>query len=54
MSVLAYLIPLWGGCEGYLIRAMQVLQNRAARQVTKLNWFISYQKAAQPVQLAEY
>ena len=39
MSALTYLIPLWGGCEGYLIRALQVLQNRAARQVTKLSWF---------------
>ena len=39
MSVLAYLIPLWGGCEGYLVKALQVLQNRAARQVTKLSWF---------------
>ena len=44
MSVLAYLIPLWGGCEGYLVRAMQVLQNRAARQVTKLNWFTPTRK----------
>ena len=34
MSVLAYLIPLWGGCEGYLVKALQVLQNRAARQLT--------------------
>jgi hypothetical protein len=39
MSVLAYLIPLWGGCEAYLVKALQVLQNRAARQVTKLSWF---------------
>ena len=40
MSVLIiYLIPLWGGCEDYLVRALQVLQNRAARQVTKMNWF---------------
>ena len=39
MSVLIYHIPLWGGCEDYLVRALQVLQNRAARQVTKMNWF---------------
>ena len=39
MSSLAYLIPLWGGCEGYLVNALQVLQNRAARQVTKLSWY---------------
>ena len=28
-----------GGCEGYLVKALKVLQNRAARQVTKLSWF---------------
>ena len=39
MSVLSYLIPLWGGCEGYLVKVLQVLQNRAARQVTKHSWF---------------
>ena len=44
MSVLSYLIPLWGGCEGYLIKAVQVLQNRAARQVTKLSWFTPTRK----------
>ena len=44
MSVLAYLIPLWGGCEAYLVRALQVLQNRAARQVTKLSWFTPSRK----------
>ena len=39
MSSLAYLLPVWGGCEGFLIRSLQVLQNRAARQVTRLNWY---------------
>ena len=39
MSSLAYLIPLWGGTEGYLLKSLQVLQNRAARIVTKLTWF---------------
>ena len=39
MSSLAYLIPLWGGTEGYLLNGLQVLQNRAARTVTKLSWF---------------
>ena len=39
MSVLSYLIPPLGGCEAYLVRALQVLQNRAARQVTKPSWF---------------
>ena len=38
MSKLAYLIPLWGGCSKYLIKALQVIQNRAARTVTRLWW----------------
>ena len=38
-SRLIYLIQLWGGCSNYLIRFLQILQNRAARIVTKLNWF---------------
>ena len=37
MSKLIYLIPLWGGCEKYLIRSLQVIQNKAARVVTKLD-----------------
>ena len=39
ISVLSYLIPLWGGCEGYLTKALQVIQNKAARCVTKQSWF---------------
>jgi hypothetical protein len=39
MSLLIYLIPLWGGTEGYLLKGLQVLQNRAARCVTKQQWF---------------
>ena len=39
MSKLIYLMPLWGGCEDYLIRALQVVQNKAARSITKLNIF---------------
>ena len=35
MSKLTYLIPLWGGCEDFLLRALQVVQNRAARLVAK-------------------
>ena len=39
MSYLTYLIPLYGGCPDYLISALQTLQNRAARIVTKSSWF---------------
>ena len=38
-SRLIYLIQLWGGCSCYLLKFLQVLQNRAARLVTKLGWF---------------
>ena len=36
MSKLIYLMPLWGGCEKYLLQSLQVIQNKAARVVTKL------------------
>ena len=39
ISVLSYLIQLWGASEGYLLRALQVVQNKAARCVTKVSWF---------------
>ena len=39
MSKLCYLIQLWGGCEKYLFRALQIIQNRAARAVTGKSWF---------------
>ena len=39
ISVLSYLIPLWGASEGYLTRALQVVQNKAARCVTKVTWY---------------
>ena len=39
MSALVYILPLWGGCEAYLLKSLQVIQNRAARQVTRLTWY---------------
>ena len=41
MSKICYLIQLWGGCEGYLLHALQVLLNRAARAVTGMSGFTS-------------
>ena len=38
MSHITYLIQLYGGCSEYLLSALQVLQNRAARVVTRLDW----------------
>ena len=44
MSKLCYLIQLWGGCEEYLLKALQVLQNKAARIVTGCGWFTPRRK----------
>ena len=41
MSKLIYLIQVWGGCEAYLLKVLQSLQNKAARSVTKLGWNVS-------------
>ena len=38
MSKLIYLMPLWAGCEEYLVKILQVVQNKAARSVAKLNF----------------
>ena len=35
MSKLVYLIPLWGGCGDVLLRSLQVMQNKAAKLVTR-------------------
>ena len=32
-------MPLWSGCEDYLVNSLQVVQNKAARTVDKLNIF---------------
>ena len=39
MYSLAYMMIVWGGAENYIIRSIQVLQNKAARTVTKKSWF---------------
>ena len=36
MSKLVYLIPLWGGSSKGLLKCLQIIQNKAARAVTKL------------------
>ena len=36
MSKLIYMIQVWGGCKKYLLKSLQVIQNKAARAVTKL------------------
>ena len=44
MSTLTYLLPVWGGCEGYLLKSLQVLQNKAGRQVTRLSRYTSVRR----------
>ena len=39
MSKLCYLIQLWGGTDGQMLKSLQVLQNKAARIVTGCGWF---------------
>ena len=35
LSKLVYVMPLWSGCEQYLLNALQIIQNKAARAITK-------------------
>ena len=44
MSTLTYLLPVWGGCESYLVKSIQTLQNKAARQVTRLSRYASVRR----------
>ena len=39
INKLVYLIPLWGGCAKGLMKSLQTLQNKAARAVSRMNWF---------------
>ena len=41
MSKLSYLIALWGGCGIILRKTLQIIQNKVARVVTKLDWSTS-------------
>ena len=47
MSIIVYMIPVWGGTEGFIVKAVQVMQNRAARCITKLGWFTPTEKLFQ-------
>ena len=43
LSKLSYLIALWGGCGIVLRKSLQMIQNKVARVVTKLDWSTSPQ-----------
>ena len=47
ISKLCYLIQVWGGCEKYLVKALQILQNKAARLVTGKSWFTPVRRLLQ-------
>ena len=38
LSTLTYIMQVYGGCSGYLLTMLQVLQTKACRIVTKLPW----------------
>ena len=38
-SKLCYLIQVWGGTSEYLVRCLQVMQNKCAKAVTGMSWF---------------
>ena len=44
ISRIIYVIQLWGGASEFLIKMLQILQNKAARFVTKLDIFTSQEK----------
>ena len=39
MSILTYMIVVWGGSDSYLLKPVQVIQNKVARLVTRQCWF---------------
>ena len=39
LSIISYMIVVWGGTEEYVIKAVQIIQNKAARCITKLSWY---------------
>ena len=41
ISQIIYVIQIWGGTNEYLLKMLQILQNKAARFVTKLDVFTS-------------
>ena len=38
MTKLTYLIQVWGGCDSYLLKSLQIVQNKVARVVTRKSW----------------
>ena len=37
--IILYMVAVWGGTVAYIIKLVQLIQNRAARSITKLGWF---------------
>ena len=40
MAILSYMIVIWGESEIYILKVMQVIQNKAAHLVTRQSWYI--------------
>ena len=47
MSKLCYMIQLWGGCEEYLLKSLQIQLNKTARLVTRLPYYTSSKRLMQ-------
>ena len=43
MSKIVCMIPLWGGCEKFLIKSLQVVQNKATSTITKMGIYTPVQ-----------
>ena len=41
LSKLSYMLAVWGGCSAVLKKSLQIIQNKVARVVTKLDWSTS-------------
>jgi hypothetical protein len=46
---ISYLIALWGGCGVVLKKFLQIIQNKVARIVTKLDWSTPYKEVLHKV-----
>ena len=50
MSKLTYLMPVWAGCEEYMVNSLQIVQNKVARTMTKQSRFTSTRKLMEDCQ----
>ena len=49
MSKLSYMITVWSSCSKELIQCLQVIQNRAAKAITRNDWTVSTEETLRQV-----